>query len=93
MIKRTRRIHAGYREWIKSELNVSSNLLPKFMFQKWQYIYKKGDKMMDCAVFASWMYDGWDYEIYGVVDDVERFESLEEAEKRIEEVMGDKIKR
>jgi len=95
MIKRTRRVHGGYSEWQKAvdENPAKSRWNFNLMFQKWQYFYKKGGRSMDLVQFCSHMYDGRDFEIYGVIDDVERFTSMEEAEKRIEEVLGDKIQR
>jgi len=95
MIKRTRKVHAGFEEMMilrKRMDYVDWHHLPK-LFQKWQYFYEKDGKKMDCVQFASDMYDGMDFEIYGAIEDVERFSSLEEAEKRIEEVLGDKIER
>jgi len=94
MIKRTRRVHPGFEEMEEARKKMDYEqwrMLPK-LFQKWQYFYEKDGKKMDCVEFASNMYDGYDFEIYGVIEDVERFQSLEEAQKRIEEVLGDKIK-
>ncbi len=93
MIKRTRKVHPGFKEWeqVYKKSGNSKYEIP-FLFQKWQYFYEKDGKKMDCVQFASHMYQGLDFEIYGVIEDVERFDSLEDAEKRIEEVLGDKIK-
>ena len=92
MIKRIRKEHSGYTEW-KKIADLGDIKIPA-LFQRWQYFYTKGKIQMDCVQFASRMYEGSDFEIYGsLIEDVERFETLEKAEVRIEELFGDKIKK
>jgi len=92
MIKKTKKEHSGYTEW-KKVRTIKTDFTVPLMFQRWQYFYKKGKKQMDCVQFSSHMYEGFDFEIYGnMIDDVERFETLQKAETRIEQLFGDKIK-
>ena len=92
MIKKIRKEHPGFTEWKKIRYSVGLENVASQMFQRWQYFYTKGKKQMDCVEFTSRLYDGMDFEIYGsLIEDVERFSTLAEAEKRIEELYGDKI--
>jgi len=91
VIKRTKKEHSGYTEWV--DIEPAKRVGVPLLFQRWQYFYTKGKKQMDCVQFNSKMYEGMDFEIYGeLIEDVERFSTLAEAESRIEELFKDRIK-
>ena len=86
-------IHNGYEEYeqkIKPEL-------PDFkpIFEKWQYIYSENDNKISLVQFTSRMYGEYCWEIYQIkgktqlFEDVERFKSKEEADKRIKQLFGE----
>ena len=81
-------IHKG---WLENEKLISVGVKP--VFEKWQYIYSENDKKISLIQFTSRMYGEYCWEICQVdrktqlFEDVERFKSKEEAEKRINELL------
>lgn len=64
------------------------------VFRQWQYIYSYGDVKISLIQFARRMYFPSNWEIYQVagkpqlLEDVERFHTRADAEKRIKELFG-----
>jgi hypothetical protein len=88
-IKVTKREHPGYQEYILGKKTWSQ--MP-CLFGQWQYLYESDKGMMDAVFLPNYFMDGKDFwEIYcqkgNLIEDIERYDTLEEAEKRIEELL------
>lgn len=90
-MKVEKRIHAGYKEWLKAqerqtkEFVVLSGYTP--MIEKCQYIYSSIRGNISLIEFTVAFYKNHPWEIYGYnekgIIEVERFRTKEEAEKFI----------
>lgn len=86
-----RRIHNG---WLSGEKIKISGL--QQMFEKYQYIYSQDDNEISLIQFTPRIYDKFCWEIWQIkgktelFEDVERFVSKEDAEKRIKELLEPK---
>jgi uncharacterized protein YxjI len=97
VIKETKKIHTGWKEWgklakLKPEIKISCP------FGKYQYLFEKNKKIISMIELPNYMYDGKNrWEIYcmegNLFDDVISFATEKEARARIEEIFcKDKIK-
>lgn len=91
-MKKTKRIHIVYKEWLSAK---KEGIITPQLFEKWQYIYSspKGEislvKLADNPMFS--LYGGNLWEIYSLkgnlFEDVERFDSQEKAEAQIKKYL------
>jgi len=85
-----KKIHAGWTEYQNTDEKFKNSFKP--IFHKWQYIYKDDDMSISLVKFERF-YDEAPWEIYqltgkSLFDDVERFKTKKDAEKRIKELFG-----
>jgi len=95
IMKLTKRIHLGWQE-LEDAKKINSNFLPKPIFGKYQYFYSEKGNTFSLVEFDKRLYGGLCWEIYQIkgkdqlLEDVERFKSILEAEIRIEELFKSK---
>ena len=86
-----KRRHPGYIEYEYAKNRGSWPIEIPALFGEWQYWYKSPKGEIDAVFLPNHLRDGVDFwEIYSngtLFEDVERFTTLEEAEKRIEELL------
>ena len=83
-MKVKKRIHQGWSEQIELEITP--------IISKYQYIYSSGKKQISLIKLLNYFHDRKDFwEIYSLegnlFEDVERFPTKKEAEKRISELL------
>ena len=94
MIKVEKKIHKGWQE-LESLRKEQPDLFPSII-GKDHFTYEANKGKISLITLPDYMYDGKTlWEIYclkgDLFEDCERFDSQKEAEKKIEELLGDKI--
>lgn len=89
-MKVKRIIHKGYAEWVK--VRKKEGIKFPLLFGKYQYIYSSSKGVISLIELKNYFRDGKDlWEILclegKLFDDVERFDSKEEAEVRIKNLL------
>jgi hypothetical protein len=102
-MKITKKIHKGWEEWLRfvnKKDQVVQDFLQKYphkagYFGKWQYIYESEKGMISLIKLLNYDFmtgkDVWEiYELSAnkLFEDVKRFRTKKEAEKRIRELLG-----
>lgn len=101
MIKKTKRIHQIWKEYEAMPEEFKKDKKIHQLTGKWQYIYEteKGEiSLVELFGHVFSNFSDWTtpmFEIYSLkgdlFEDCERFPKFEEAEKTIEQILGDKI--
>lgn len=88
-IKKTEREHPGYTNY--QLIKDKTTFLTPCLFGQWQYFYENEKGVIDAVLLPNYFSDGIDlWEIWSnekLFEDVERFDTLEEAEERIKEIL------
>ena len=91
-MKIEKREHATYKEFQRAKKEYKNFKLP-LIIDRWQYIYSTEKGKISLIKLLNYFKEGEDlWEIYALkgnlFDDVERFNSKKEAEKRIKLLLG-----
>lgn len=92
-----KRIHKGWEEWENLPEDFKKEMMEKFgttgYFGKYQYIYTKGflwwKKRISLIQLTNYYHDGidlWEIFCFNSIIGTERFQTKEQAEKRIKEL-------